>query len=548
VDLNSLTHNFEAEINQDLQSSLRCRILTRLNELGNRPGVLLLLFACVYFIGFGVIAAKALVSNDELFTLYIARLPHFSDIWAALATGAEQTPPLFYAISRADIYLVGTSGLALRLPELFAFALMCVCLFHIVARRTSAAYGFLALLLPFMTTAFNYAFEARSYALVMAFSGFGLLCWIWAVEGRRRQLALMGLAASLAAAISCHYYAVLSLFPLGMGEAIRFFRRNRVDAGVWLALGLSLSPLLTFLPLIQSARKFAPHFWAKPKWSSMAYFYDHFLLTPSAIPLLVIFLAAVLYRVLRRPRAEVAERPVPAGVPAHEIAATVGFLLIPVVGVVLAKTVVGAFSDRYALPAVIGLSIIVAWGIHRMLDARRAPAVALGLLLLAILAIKEVQTYRRVAVDTLRHAQTYSFLESYASGDAPIVISGPMDFMELSYDAPKSLAPRLTYLADPRLALQYTGSDDAEKGLVEMKSWAGPNVQQFRKFVGSGQRCYVYVVNYPDEYAWVVRGFHAAHWRMVLERWQGGMVLFSAAPTDNVQPGEPPKPVAEGAP
>lgn len=542
--MNSITRNLDAEIKQEFHKPLRCRIVTRLNQLG-RPGVLLLLFACVYFIGFGLIAAKAVISNDELFTLYIARLPHFRDVWAALATGAEQTPPLFYAISRADIHLVGTSGLALRLPELLAFALMCVCLFHIVARRTSAAYGFLALLFPFMTTAFNYVFEARSYALVLVFSAFGLLCWIWAAEGRHRWLALIGLAVSLAAAISCHYYAVLSLFALGMGETVRSFRRKRLDAGVWLVLVLSLSPLLIFFPLIQSARKFAPHFWAKPKWSSMAYFYDHFLLTPSAIPLLVIFLAIVAYRALRRPETNAADSPGPAGVPMHEIAAAVGFLLIPVVSVILAKTVVGAFADRYALPAVIGLALIVAWGLHRLFEARRAPAVALGLLLLACLAVKEVQTYRRVVAEVLRHTQMYNFLESYASGNDPIVISGPMDFMELSFDAPKSLAQRLTYLADPRLALRYTGSDDAEKGLAEMKSWAGLNVQRFREFTAAGQRCYVYVVNDPDEYAWVVLGFQAAHWRIALERWQDGMVLFSAAPAASAPAGDSSAPVAE---
>lgn len=548
MDLNSPTRNFEADIKDEFQSSLRCRIVARLDKLGMRPGVLLLLFACVYFIGFGLIATKAVVSNDELFTFYIARLPHFSDIWAALATGAEQTPPFFYAISRADIHLVGTSGLALRLPELLAFGLTCVCLFHIVARRTSPAYGFLALLFPFMTTAFNYAFEARSYALVLAFSAFGLLCWIWAVEGRHRRLALVGLATSLAAAIACHYYAVLSLFPLGLGEAVRCFRRKRLDAGVWLALGLSLSPLLIFLPLIQSARKFAPDFWAKPKWSSMAYFYDHFLLTPSAIPLLVILLAVAIFRVLRRPHADVAQRPVHTAIPVHEVVAAVGFLLIPVVGVVLAKAAVGAFSDRYALPAVIGLAIIIAWALDSVFEVRRAPAVALGLLLLAFLGIKEIQTCRRVVAESLRQAQTYDFLKNYASGDSPIAISGPMDFMELSYDAPKQLAQRLTYLADPRLALQYTGSDDAEKGLVEMRSWARLDVQKFDEFVATGRRCYIYVVNYPDQYAWVVRGLQAAHWRFVLESWQGRMLLFSAAPTDKGHAGEPPKPAAAEAP
>ena len=490
----------------------------------------MLLFAVVYFLGCCLIAWKNVISNDELFTLYIARLPHFRDVWAALATGAEQTPPFFYAISRADIHAFGTSGLALRLPELLAFALMCLCLFHIVARRTSAVYGFLAMLFPFMTTAFNYAFEARAYALVLAFSAFGLLCWVWAAERRRRALALAGLALSLAAAISCHYYAVLSLFPLGLGEMVRSFRQKRVDVGVWLALVLSLSPLLVFLPLIESARKFALNFWAKPHWSSMAYFYEHFLLTPSAVPLLAIFLAVAAYSALSRPEADVAETAVGASIPLHEVGAAVGFLLMPVVAVVMAKTVVGAFSDRYALPAVIGLSIIVAWGLHRSLAARRASAVALALVLVLFLAVKEAQTYRRVVADNALRSSTYAFLESNAQGDAPIVISGPMDFTELTYNAPRSLAGRLTYLADPRLALQYTGTDDPEKGLVEMKSWADLNVKSFRSFVASGQKCYVFVVNYPDRYEWIMRGLQAVHWRMTLERWQDDMALFSAIP------------------
>ena len=514
----------------EFQNSLRCRVVAMVDNLGSRPGWLLLLLAAVYFAGFGLVASKGVITNDELFTLYIARLPHFRDVWAALATGAEQTPPLFYALSRADIHLFGTSGLALRLPEILAFAVMCVCLFHVVARRTSAVYGFLAMLFPFMTTAFNYVFEARAYALVMASSSFGLLCWLWAAEGRRRMLALAGLAVSLAVAISCHYYAVLCLFPLALGETVRSLRRKQVDGGVWLALGFSLAPLLIFLPLIQSARKFAPSFWAKPHWSSMAYFYEHFLLTPSAVPLLAIFLAIAAYNTLRRPGPDMAGKSARASIPLYEAAAAVGFLLIPVVAVVMAKTVVGAFSDRYALPAVIGLGIVVAWGLYLSLAGRRAPAVALGLLLLTFLAVKVVQTYRRVSAMSSLQASTYDFLESNAKGDAPIVISGPMDFTELTYQAPRSLVGRLTYLADPHLALQYTGTDDPEKGLMEMKSWAGLNVQPFRGFVESGRKCYVYVIDYPDQYAWVIHGLEAAHWQIKLERWQAGMVLFSAMP------------------
>lgn len=509
---------------------MRCRVVTFLDRLGNRTVLLAALFAAIYFLGFGLIASKSVVTNDELFTLYISRLPTFRNVWAALATGAEQTPPLFYAISRADIRLLGTSGVALRLPEMLAFALMCACLYCIVARRTSAIYGLLAALLPFMTTAFNYTFDARAYALVLGFSALGLLCWLWAADGRHRTLALAGLAVSMAAAISSHYYAVLCLVPLGLGEVARSLRRKRIDAKVWVALLLALSPLVAFLPLIESARRFAPHFWSKPHWSSMAYFYEHFLLTPSAVPLMAVFLVVVLFAEFRQPRVDSEGVRISSNVPSHEIVAVIGYLLIPAVGVILAKTVIGAFSDRYALPAVIGLSAAIAWGLYSLLEGRSAMACGLALLLCTLLAVKELQTYRRALAGRSLQAATYAFLEANAPGDAPIIISGPMDFTELTYKAPAELAGRLIYVADPRLAFQYTGTDDAEKGLVEMKSWAGLKVRPYNAFVASGKKCYIYAVDYPDQNQWIIRGLRAANWNVELKQWQNGMILFSAAP------------------
>lgn len=511
-------------------------MMTFLDGLGSRKRLLLLLFAAVYFPGFCLIAAKSVISNDELFTLYIARLPHFRAVWAALATGAEQTPPLFYAIARADIKVFGTSGLALRLPELLAFALLCFSLFQIVARRTTPGYGFLAMLFPFMTTAFNYVVEARAYPLVLCFSAFALLCWMWLAEGRHRVLALAGIAVSLAAAISSHYYAVLSLFPIGLGEVVRSLRRKRMDVGVWVALGLSLSPLLLFLPLIESARKFAPHFWAKPHWSSMVYFYEHFLLTPTAVPLLAILLVVVGASVLRPMHEYGGESGSASRIPAHEVAAAVGFLLIPVVGIVLAKTVVGAFSDRYALPAVIGLSIIIGWGLYAVLRERRAIVFGLGLLLCLFLVAKEVQTWRRAAAYRSWKVSTYSFLETYARGDVPIVITGSTAFTELTYQAPKAVAGRLLYLADPRMALQYTGTNSAEKGLLQMKHWAGLNVQSFHTFAVSGRTCYIYLENFPDQYKWTIPELRSLNWQLTLVAWQQDMILFKATPIDNASP------------
>jgi len=58
-------------------------------------------FSVVYWISTCLLALRKLIWNDELFSLYTARLPKISDIWASLLTGADQIPPLFPLITRA---------------------------------------------------------------------------------------------------------------------------------------------------------------------------------------------------------------------------------------------------------------------------------------------------------------------------------------------------------------------------------------------------------------------------------------------------------------
>lgn len=512
------------------QRSLLSRLENGLERLERRKWLLLLLFLILYFAGFCLLAAKDVTFIDELFTIYITRLPTLRDVWNALATGAEQTPPLIYLVTRADFALLGRSLLAVRLPEMLGFAVMSVCLYHFVSKRSSALYGLVAMLFPLMTTAFKFVVRARAYALVLGFSALALVCWQWAAEDRHRKLALAGLGVSLAAAVSSHYYAVLSLFPLGLGEVVRSIRRKKVDVGVWLALVLSLSPLLLFLPLIESARKFAPHFWSKPHWSSMAYFYQHFLLSPSPIPLLAILLVVAFYVVFFRPNAGGTESRARSNTPLHEWAAVAGFLLMPLVGIVLAKTVVGAYEDRCALAAVIGLSIAVALGLYSALDTKLTPAFGLALLLCSFLVVKQVQTYRREVVYHANQESVYALLEANTGDSLPILISNPGAFVVFGYNAPKKIARRFLYVADPELALHYSGTDDIEQGVVEMKSWAGMNVQSFPKFVASGQECYIYAVNYPDRYDWIIKALRAAHWEITLVSWQNDNIIFLARP------------------
>src|SRR5262249_41637938 len=150
----------------------------------------------------------------------------------------DQTPPLPFLITRAALALFGANDVAIRLPEVIGFWVMGICLFLFVSRRAPAVYGFLAMLFPLVTGAYQYAYEARSYGLVLGFSGLALICWQSAAGKSRRLLPLIVLALSLAAALSCHYYSAFVFLALAFGETVRSISRRRLDFPIWCALAI----------------------------------------------------------------------------------------------------------------------------------------------------------------------------------------------------------------------------------------------------------------------------------------------------------------------
>ena len=72
---------------------------------------------------------------DELFTLYMSRLPSMEAIWSALKDGADLNPPLLYMATRTTHALLGDGPVATRLPALLGFLIMLLCLFFFVARE-----------------------------------------------------------------------------------------------------------------------------------------------------------------------------------------------------------------------------------------------------------------------------------------------------------------------------------------------------------------------------------------------------------------------------
>jgi hypothetical protein len=469
-----------------------CRLARSVAALVQRhPVCLLLLFALAYFTLTPLLAARKLIWYDELYTVHVARLPSVSDLWAALASGMEPNPPLNYLAARASCSAFGESPFAYRLPALVGFFVLSLCLFRFVSRRCGRPYACLAVLFAFATSAHSiYAYEARPYGLLLGFAGLALVCWQSAVEGSR--LARVGLGLSLAAAVSTHYYAVLIFVPLGLAELVRALRRRRLDVPIAVALLAGLAPLLAYFPIIQKARAvLTSGFWAQPKWESVPGFYQK-LLDADLLPCVAVLLFLALYPRLRAADLETTEEAPPASPPVEEIVLAIAFALLPFFGLALGKLVTGAFSERYVVPAVIGLAVAFAYAARYYARGCPVMAVSVAGILLAWWLGTDVIRIQEMADKQQALARTCDQLAHLGAADEPLIVSDSLTYLQLAYYAPEPLAARLTYLNSPKLSRRYKGYDTDEVALGLLRQWVGLNVVDYDEFVASHRAFLVY--------------------------------------------------------
>jgi hypothetical protein len=489
-------------------------------------------FSLLYLAWMSLLAAQKPMWNDELYTYYIATLPNASDIWGALMSGAEQIPPIFHLTTRAAFYLFGVNHVSVRLPEIIGFLIMILCLFRFVTRRSSALYGFVAMLFPLVTRASAYAYEGRPYGIVLGFSGLALICWQSATENSQRTLSLVCLALSLAGALANHYYAILVFVAIGLGELVRSLSSRRLDLPIWAAFVVAaVVPVLLFLPMITQSRDYSATFWSKVNPSQVPNFY-YSLLRPATPPLVAALFVTAVYAMTHPgthpTRLDHESRRMP---PLHELAVAFSFICIPIVGFLIARFVTSAFVDRYFLPAVLGFSMLVAFALYSLPRGRALIGTALVLFLAGWFILMQFQAFRMSSQDANYLHETIQILETEADHDLPIIASEPHIFMQLSYYAPVEVTSRLVYLADPEVSLRQLGHNSVDRGMLDMiKPWFHLRVEEYRPYIASHRRFLVYGnLNWLE---WLVAQLRLDNMRVELKGQYGQDFLFLVSSTE----------------
>lgn len=457
------------------------------DALERHRAVTLVLLSLAFFYTATIRASAKPFWHDEIYTLVLTSLPSFSTMWAALRGGLDLAPPLNAVLTRAVQSLLGTGHVVSRLVPMISFWAMTMALFAMVHRRANATVALTAALFPINTAAYRHSYEARPYGLMMALFTLALFAWAEAAAGRRRRLYLPLLSLALSAGLWNHYYAVFAYLPVITGELTRALRRRRMDLGVLCAIIVSGVAALPLFQLLSGGAQQASSYWAQASLDDIGdafYFLTEPLLTPSifvtsGVVVILAFLAWVV-----RGRLDVVEQ---RSIPAHEIAAGVACLLVPLAGVLLGVFVTGVFVPRYVLTGVVGLSLVIPLTVWSISARARIVEIAFPL----VFVVGYMQLF--MPVTKLPHpVNSRPTLVASLRSPGPTAVTGGLTYLQLWYYAPTDLKPRLTYIADPHYARRYTGSDTFDLGYLTLARWTAVNVARFDSFTANHREFRVY--------------------------------------------------------
>jgi hypothetical protein len=371
---------------------------------------------------------------DELCTVALARqLGGISAIWKALSHGADSHPPTFYFVERLADYLVSNPQLAFRLPSILGFCCMVASVFIFLRRHGDAVRALLCSALTLMSVFYDpYAVDARGYALMCACIAIALVSYQRA--NAKPWVLLMGL--SLAVAPTFQYYAVCSLFPFAIAECCFCLQNRRVRLQVWAAIASGLFPLIAFWPLLSRLKEYYGNgFWAKATISGTLNVFGWFL---NVGPFWGIAITATAFigvvASMVADYVEIDSGPHEARDLFHERALVLGLLALPFAIFTAMKITHGGFTDRYALPA--GLGVPLAAGcilprLDRKVVALFAVLVCFGLAAQEGFFWKQQISHPGKLISPAIAAE--KLVNAAGHQDLSVVVSSALDFFPLVY-------------------------------------------------------------------------------------------------------------------
>ena len=462
------------------------------------PILLVVLFSLLYFPLTVRIANVRAFWYDELGTVYFAAAPDASAIRHLLVSSGDLQPLPFYLVTQASQKLFGRGELGTRMPAVIGFWVMCVSLFALLRRYVPVHWAALGLLLPCLTYAYPYAYEARPYGMLLGLSALVVLLWLRIASGNRRwyHFAMFGLA--LAGATSIHHYAVVLVIVIGCGELARLWTRKAPDWPVWTVAALACLPVVFNFGLVRAGiANFAAYSWNRPRLTNLVGMYAGSLSNLEHFAIILTLVLAWCLLSLDSPAA-----PPAALMRNHELAVATGLILAPVIAFVVAELYTKMIHVRYVIEWIVGLSWLLVLLLRRAAHGSPAVALLMTLLLSGYFGLYATRTYQQFSgarASMLAVISKVPEMTSAAGNETlPLVVEDPFIFLQWHYYCPPGNRSRFIYAADPESAVRYVGFDSVDINLLRVRASFGLPVERARDFRAAHPR---YLLFHTDDFA-----------------------------------------------
>ena len=264
--------------------------------------------------------------------------------------------------------------------------------------------------------------------------------------------------------------------------------------------------------------------WSRPQASSILDCYTE-LLSTAGHPLAAILCALAIWRTVRARGILTGRVSLLRSMPSREIAAAIGFLLLPVVGLLQAVLVTDQIAPRYVMPLVMGFGMLVALLAYENL---RDDAVA-GLLIVALLLAgwgSHVRwEYLRLRPEGDR-LQAFYRAAAQQPGGLPIVINDGNRFFQLAHYTPREFSSRLFYLVDTDAARKYSGTDSIDLCLLGYGRFLPLNLRPADPFLRTERPFLLYA---PSN-GWLLPVLRSEGAKIELVGIAGGQTLYRIEP------------------
>jgi hypothetical protein len=398
---------------------------------------------------------------DEIGTVLTLRSMARQSIFEYLRSGGDVVPPLYFLCAKLLVDLTGEVTLMGRYLAVGSTCLTVGVLFILMRRWVGVFYACLSTLFFLHTMILAYLSEGRPYSFVVLFAVLAVLAWD-GIDGRRRYLAIVGMALAVSFALSLHYYAVFLLFPLGAGQLARDFARRKIDISVWLGLISPLAVLGAHIPLIRTGQAiYGNYAWQKVNLLSLADLYRALVNETGVLILLFLLCQWLLSRWLDPVSAPGSVLSVPI------LALLTAMLLIPVVAYT-AGYVTGMFPiPRYVIVTVLAIAITPVYLMAHWRTVR--PLVRVAVLLLAILSLG--RTMRNEYRTEMTPPVSFSWLrQNLSPADGPVLIADAVVFLQLNYYRVPEKLPEILLPDSIELYRRYTGEDSGIVNLIAYRA------------------------------------------------------------------------------